>query len=319
MQKKYVSVTVFTMLFCGVLFGVSLPAEKASSVNKHTEGKRESKTKLLLEQPEKVPGKLTKPEELLTVELQQIITLLNSKMPNWSSKNKLSANREKIISSFVTSLGMLLKYSPDSFKRPKVNSGFKPLPLLWLQKKRVAYLRIDDFNPEVILQFRQIHDILTANYRLSGIIIDLRNCRSFDYDSGLSCLDQLKKTYKIKSPETLRIALLVGSQTIGVGEYFIHHLKTSFNPIVIGMKSAGQPFEYQSEKLSSGGYILLPRTPSALRDTATFSAQTPTIKVLNNTQRNYKLQLKKPDVTVKYASLLLIALKSTGGGASFEL
>ena len=255
-------------------------------------------------------------EQQLIIEIQQIIRLLDKKLPNWAINGQLKSKRREIISAFVVSLGGLLKYSPDSYKAPKVNSKFKPLPVLWVQGNRIAYLRVDGFNSEVLLQFRQLHDIMMTNYRLIGLIIDLRNCRSFDYKNGVACLQQLIDVYKEKSPVKVRLAILMGPDTLGVAEYFIHQLRKAVKPVIIGMKSAGQPFEYQSEKLVGGGYLLLPCVPEEIQNKAIFTVQTPTIKIINSPQGDYGLQEKKPDIMVKYASELLIAINATGGSAA---
>jgi hypothetical protein len=269
--------------------------------------------KAIPKQPQPDSGLLPKHDEPLIAELQQIVMLLNRKLPGWNRGNKLNDKREKIIEAFVTSLGLSLQYSAEKPQSPQINSKFKPLPLLWLQHDRIAYLRIDSFTPEVLLQFRQVHDILVTNYRLSGMIIDLRNCRSFDYKNAIKCLKQLTDAYQAKPPTKVRIALLIGQRTLGAAEYFIHSLQPAVKPIIIGMQSGGQPFEYQVEKLTDGGYLLLPSVPETVGDKAIFTGQKPTIKIINNAQSDYKLQKKKPDVTVKYASNLLIALKATGG------
>lgn len=317
MQKNYLLLVVAGMVICGQLFGTAWSADKhALSKNQHSlkpVAVPKSQAGLLQVKPTKLSGSLPQPEESLIKELKQIIDLLKQKLPSWNKYSLTGTRREKIIRAFVNSLGLSLKYSSDKYKHPKTNNKFKPLPLLWLANNRIAYVRIDAFNPEVILQFRQLHDILQVNYHLSGTIIDLRNCRSFDYDSGLACLQQLTKTYQTKAQGKLLLALLIGRHTIGTAEYFIHRLKTTFNPVVIGLQSAGQPFAYQEEKLPSNGYILYPLIPSAVRDTAIFTAQLPTIKVINNAQQVYPLQAQAPDVTVKYASQLLIALKATAG------
>ena len=249
----------------------------------------------------------------LIAEFQQIIMLLNKKLPDWNSSRQLENKQREIIRAFVASLGSSLKYSPNKYNAPTLNSKFRPLPLLWLQQNRIAYLRVDGFNSEVLFQFRQIHDILVANYRLTGMIIDLRNCRSFDYKNGVACLKQLTAVYKTKTPTKVHLAVLIGPRTLGVAEYFIHQLKKATKAVIIGMKSAGQPFEYEHEKLTGGGYLLLPRMPENIRDKAVFTEQIPTIKIINSIQGDYKLQKKKPDLTVKYAGELLIAIKATSG------
>jgi hypothetical protein len=252
-------------------------------------------------------------EQQLIAEFQQIIMLLNNNLPNWDKNGQLKSRRRAIINAFVASLGESLQYSLDSYKAPKVNSEFKPLPLLWMQKNRIAYLRIDGFNSEVLFQFRQLHDILMANYRLIGMIIDLRNCRSFDYKNGIACLTQLTNAYQSKSPVKIHLAILMGADTLGVGEYFIHQLRKRVRPVIIGVKSAGQPFEYQSEKLIGGGYLLLPSMPKNIDNKVNVTAQIPTIKIINSPQRAYKFQDKNPDIMVKYASELLIAINATSG------
>jgi len=216
---------------------------------------------------------------------------------------------DEILKHFVQSLGLPLKYSDVAYHRHGVNQGFKPRPLLWMRRERVAYLRLDGFNSSVADQFRQIHDILLARPGMSGLIIDLRSCRSFDYKNALFCLTALDSAYQGEHPAQVRLALLIGKNTLGAAEYLIWKWNNSIKPIIMGMPSAGEPFEFRSQKLSSGGYLLLPIIPPAIKDVTSFTTILPQIKIIDNRQERYSLEQSQPDTAVKYAGELLIALK----------
>lgn len=310
-MKRFLLITVMLLSVLG--FGVESAKPVQSSVKllkgvKHTAS---AKSKSTL--PCRESGTLPNNGEQLIAEFKQVIMLLSQKLPSWYSDSKLVDRRQQVLSAFVVSLGLSLKYSLKPYQPPSVNSKFKPLPLLWLQHNQVAYLRLDGFNADVSLQFQQIKDIFSTNYRLIGMIIDLRNCRSFDYSNAVKCLKQFTHTNRATSLPKVSIAILMGKETLGAAEYFIHSLQCTINPVIIGMKSAGQPFKYQAEKLKAGGYLLVPIIPEVVDKQATFTAQNPTVKLINNSQNDYKLQSKQPDVAVKYASNLLISLNAISG------
>lgn len=313
-MKRILLITFMLLSIAGFSTEIGKPVQQPAGLEKGTKQNISLKSEPAL--PSLDRETLPNDADQLIAEFQQIMLLLDKKLPGWNRESKLNDKHQQIIKTFVTSLELSVKYNSDKYQPPKLNTKFNPLPLLWLEQKKIAYLRIDGFNPEVLFQFRQIHDILVSNYRLTGLIIDLRNCRSFDYKNGVKCLKQIIDAYKATSPAKVRLAILVGSRTLGVPEYFIHRLQQTIKPVLVGRKSAGQPFEYQNEKLTGGGYLLLPCIPVNISNQASLTAQIPTIKIINNSQSEYKNQHSKPDVTVKYASELLIALKATSGNPS---
>ncbi len=252
----------------------------------------------------------------LIAELGEILRQVAKQMPAYQDKKFLMSRRNAVIRAFVKALGSNLGYSLQKYHQPATNRNFEPLPLLWLQNNRIAYLRLDAFNPAVVDQFRQLHDILLFKRSLVGLIIDLRQCRTFDYKSVQFALKSFMSAYQnSKHPARAGVALLIGPRTLGAVEYFIRQLRNSdyVKSTVIGLPTAGEPFTYHETPLSGGGYLLLPKIPPMIAQPVDFAIQSPTIKIVNNRQGSYGSEQSHPDATVKYSSELLLAINVIGG------
>lgn len=269
-----------------------------------------------------VEKKVREPEQLDAV-IKEITARLETALPEYAAKT-LNAREDEIIKAFVEAAGFNLKYAGADYKSPEKLPPAKPFPMLKLSDGRIVYFRIDGFNDAVFEQLKKdcaaILEIKRKE-RPHGIVVDLRNCRGFDLENARKSLLLLCSGRKIKSVIQgedvdrmlkIKLAVLVGRKTSGSAEIFADLTRASGSGIIIGERTAGQPFRYKPFKLKNGRFLLVPEVPDNFKSDSMFCGVTPLITKENGPQAAYDKAEKEPDECLKYAVNMLIALRALG-------
>ena len=218
-------------------------------------------------------------EKKLNLEISDIIKKILQTNP--SAAKYVYKNKQLILKEITDALHLGVKYdsNPDSFDTPVnakeiTNSYFSPV---LIKNNKVAYIRLDNFNPELI---QHLYDDLTAIMRYSrkpiGILLDLRNCMGNNQDAAIKALSifcqpgkivkdlELQDSIMFEKNIKLPIITIIGHKTLGTPEIFAVLLKKLTKTILYGESSAGAPFNFSVVNLDSGAKLKIPVIPEAL-------------------------------------------------------
>ncbi|HCE44715.1 MAG TPA: hypothetical protein DET40_14330 [Lentisphaeria bacterium] len=185
------------------------------------------------------------------------------------------ADEEKIIKSVTASLNSGIEYLSVGTAVPEeAQKESKALPAIIISSQKVLYIRIDSFTPGT---FTRLAEDCDNTARLAnkpvGLIIDLRNCQGYDYESSLKSLalfcpaEKVPKDKNIELPKRLLnipVMVLVGNKTRGAGEIFTRLMSESGQCLVSGGGTSGSPFMKTKVVLKSGSILLIPSVPEYL-------------------------------------------------------
>lgn len=200
------------------------------------------------------------------------------KQKNIVRGNGLSDNdKDRMIEAMLKSLRSDLRYIPAAGKdyisecaKSSLQASIYP-PVL-LQKGNIIYLRIDCLSNDAVTKLVNDYEkTLTAANPPEGVILDLRNCSSFEIQNAdkiesvffdSAAMEIQKKI--VKSLPTC--AILFGDKTVGTPEVIIWLAEKAKNVITIGTPSAGMPFKPEIIKLKDGSSMLIPQIPGAYKN-----------------------------------------------------
>ena len=244
-------------------------------------------------------GKATPFRKEILLRVNEIITEIENNYPSAICKYA-TTDIEKTVKSLVLSLNSGIEYLSNN-EAESVQDEFKkesaPCPAIIIASQKVLYARIDTFNPANFAKFK---DDCESTARLAnkpiGLIIDIRDCQGYDYESGIKSLalfcpsEKVPKTEDIEIPKrtlTIPVIMLVGSKTKGVSEIFAKLMLENGQCLISGSATAGYPFYKKKIMLKSGNCLLIPSVPKALSHIPA-SQVVPTINVAAYPQVGYE-------------------------------
>ena len=221
-------------------------------------------------------GKATPFRKEVLRKANEIIAELENNYPSAISKYT-SADVEKTVKSLVTSLNSGIEYlstEEAASAQDEVKKDSAPCPAIIIASQKVLYTRIDEFNPANFAKFK---DDCESTARLAnrpvGLIIDLRDCQGYDYESCVSSLalfcppEKVPRTEDIEIPKrtlTVPVIILVGNKTKGAAEIFTRLMLENGQCLISGSGTAGYPFFKKKIVLKSGNCLLIPSVPKFL-------------------------------------------------------
>lgn len=237
-------------------------------------------------------------------------------------ENGLTENeKNKIVEAILKSIRSDLRYIPANSKdyvsecaKSSQSQIFQPVAL---RNGRIIYFRIDYLSDDAVTK-------LIANYSKSlagtdvpeGVILDLRNCRSFEIQNAgriASAFFNIPANGIQKSGAKNRpdCAVLISENTIGTPEVVTWLAEKSKNVITLGTPSAGMPFKPEIIKLPDNSTMLVPQITDAYKEMPDGPVK-PVIDAVSPTSANPS---KEPsafaeDSCVMKASDLLISIKT---------
>lgn len=193
------------------------------------------------------------------------------------NKSNFSELSKKLSGDTLSSVNLVFKRNKTE-KNITVMKGYEVPSVDWEVHENVGYLRITDFFSKTAEDTEaQVEKFVSSG--MKGIVIDLRENESTNYDNMLSCLDVFvpmndsgNYTFKavnekgelIKTASTtpgeinIPVAILASSKTKGAAEFFISAMRDFSKAMVF---SDGSTAGYVSLKevfeLSGGGAVLL--------------------------------------------------------------
>ncbi len=187
------------------------------------------------------------------------------------------ADIEKATKSLVSSLNSGIEYlstEEAALVQDEVKKDSAPCPAIIIASQKVLYTRIDEFNPA---NFAKLKDDCENTARLAnkpvGVIIDLRDCQGYDYESCISSLaifcppDKVPRTEDIEIPKrtlAIPVIMLVGNKTRGAAEIFSRLMLENGQCLISGAGTAACPFFKKKIVLKSGNCLLIPSVPKFL-------------------------------------------------------
>lgn len=185
------------------------------------------------------------------------------------------ADEEKIVKSVAASLNSGIEYFNAGTAVPEETSReVKALPAIIVSSQKILYVRIDSFTPET---FRKLAEDCDNTARLAnkpvGLIIDLRDCQGYDYESCMKSLalfcppEKVPKMENVELPKrvlNIPVITLVGNKTRGAGEIFTRLMSENGQCLVSGGGTSGSPFMKTKVVLKSGSTLLIPSVPEFL-------------------------------------------------------
>lgn len=193
-------------------------------------------------------------------------------------ENGLSENdKKRMLEAMLKSLRSDLRYIPAGGKDyisecAQSSSQASIYPPVLLQKGNIVYLRIDCLSDDAVAKLVNNYEkTLTATTPPEGVILDLRNCGSFEIQNAgkiasvffdSAAMEIQKKI--VKSLPTC--AILFGEKTVGTPEVVVWLAEKAKNVITIGTPSAGMPFKPEIIKLKDGSSMLIPQIPDAYKN-----------------------------------------------------
>jgi hypothetical protein len=188
-----------------------------------------------------------------------------------------SADMEKTVKALVSSLNSGIEYhSAEDAASPQdeVKKVSVPCPAIIIASQKLLYARIDEFNPANFAKFKDDCES-TANLanKPIGLIIDIRDCQGYDYESCIRSLslfcppEKVPRTEDIEIPKrtlNIPVIMLVGNKTKGAAEIFARMMLENGQCLVLGAGTAGYPFAKKKIVLKSGSYLLIPSVPKFL-------------------------------------------------------
>ncbi len=192
-------------------------------------------------------------------------------------ENGLTENeKNRVIEALLKAIRSDLRYVPANSKdyvsecvQSSQSQVFQPV---LLRNGKIVYFRIDYLSDDAVTK-------LIANYVKSlsaadapeGIVLDLRNCRSFEIQNAgrmasafFNMPAQNIQNNVVKNQPNC--AVLIGGNTVGTPEVVTWLAEKSKNVITLGVASAGMPFKPEMIKLPDNSSLLVPQIPDAYKN-----------------------------------------------------
>lgn len=208
--------------------------------------------------------------------INEIIAEVENNYPSAIGKYT-SADLEKTVKSLVSSLNSGIEYlsaEEAASAQGEVKKDSTPCPAIIIASQKVLYARIDEFNPANFAKFK---DDCESTAKLAnkpvGLIIDIRDCQGYDYESCIRSLslfcppEKVPRTEDIEIPKrtlSIPVIMLVGNKTKGAAEIFAKLMLENGQCLVLGAATAGNPFFKEKIVLKSGNCLLIPSVPKFL-------------------------------------------------------
>jgi hypothetical protein len=209
--------------------------------------------------------------------INEIIADIETNYPSAIGKYS-SADAEKTIKALVLSLNSGIEYfsakDAASILQDKEKKDSIPCPAIIISSQKVLYTRIDEFNPA---SFAKLKDDCENTARLAnkpiGLIIDIRDCQGFDYESCIKSLalfcppEKVLKFGNMEIPKrtiNIPVIILVGNKTRGAAEIFARLMLENGQCLILGSATSGYPFFKKKTVLKSGSCLMIPSVPKFL-------------------------------------------------------
>jgi hypothetical protein len=244
-------------------------------------------------------GKATQFRKEILHRINEIITEVENNYPVAIAKYN-SEDEEKILKSLVTALNSGIEYlsaAEAATAQCDVKKESEPCPAIIISSQKVLYTRIDEFNTATFAKFK---DDCESTARLAnnpiGLIIDIRDCKGYDYENCIKSLalfcppEKVPKAENIEIPKrTLKIPviMLVGNKTKGTAEIFARLMLENGQCLISGSNTAGYPFFKKKIILKSGSCLMIPSVPKFLSNIPTAQVA-PTINIAAYPQIPYE-------------------------------
>jgi len=230
-----------------------------------------------------------------------------------------------IITQFATSFNSGIEYYPaDQIPTPTATpeNSTQVYSSIIIASQKVLYIRMDNFGEKSVKQFvEDAHSSSRLARTPIGVILDLRDCRDFNYVGAMQvegALSARKKAAAGGQSQTRilswPIIILTGSKTQGASEVLAVLLEKHHSGLTMGAGSAGKPFPKKKTILSNGDLLLIPQIPAAFKIVPATALQ-PAVKVKAYPQISYeKLSgtagSEQDDTCLRRAVDLLISLEA---------
>ncbi|MFA6290823.1 MAG: S41 family peptidase [Victivallales bacterium] len=225
---------------------------------------------------DEVLGKASQFRKEILRKANEIIAEVETNYPSAIAKYT-PADMEKTVKSLVSSLNSGIEYlgtEDAALFKDEMKKDAVPCPAIIIASQKVLYTRIDEFNP---VNFAKLREDCENTARLAnkpaGLIIDLRDCQGYDYESCISSLalfcppEKVPRTEDIEIPKralAIPVIMLVGNKTRGAAEIFARLMLENGQCLISGAGTAGSPFFKKKIVLKSGNCLLIPSVPNFL-------------------------------------------------------
>lgn len=237
-------------------------------------------------------------------------------------ENGLTENeKNKIVEAIMKSIRSDLRYIPASSKdyvsecaKYSQSQIFQPVAL---RNGRIIYFRIDYLSDDAASKLINNYSKSLAGTNVpEGIILDLRNCRSFEIQNAGRIASAFfnmpaQGIQKSEAKNQPNCAVLISENTIGTPEVVTWLAEKSKNVITLGVPSAGMPFKPEIIKLPDNSALLVPQIADAYKDMPDGPVK-PVIDAVSPQSANTSKEQGAftEDSCVMKASDLLISLKT---------
>lgn len=221
-------------------------------------------------------GKASPFRKEILFKINEIIAEVENNYPAAIAKYD-SGDEVKIIKSLVSALNSGIEYlgAKDAASiQDEIKKDSAPCPAIIIASKKVLYARIDEFNPANFAKFKDdCESTASLANRPVGLIIDVRDCQGYDYESCIRTLalfcppEKVPKIENVEMPGrtlTVPVIILVGNKTRGASEIFARLMLDNGQCLVSGTGTAGCPFLKKKTVLKSGNCLLIPSVPEFL-------------------------------------------------------
>jgi hypothetical protein len=193
------------------------------------------------------------------------------------NENGLTENeKNRIVEALLKSIRSDLRYIPSNSKdlvmecaKSSQSHIFQPVSL---RNGRIIYFRIDYLSDDSVSKLIVNYEkSLSASNAPEGVVLDLRNCRSFEIQNAGRIASAFfnmptQNIQKNGVKNQPNCAILIGETTIGTPEAVTWLAEKSKNVITLGVPSAGMPFKPEMIKLPDNSSLLVPQIPDAYKD-----------------------------------------------------
>ena len=224
--------------------------------------------------------------------------------------------KNKIVEALLKSIRSDLRYNPADSKdyvsecaQSSKSQIFQPVSL---RNGKIIYFRIDCLSDDAASKLiADYSKSLSASDAPAGVVLDLRNCRSFEIQNA----DRIASVFFNMAAQNVQknvvknqpnCAILIGENTVGTPEVVTWLAEKSKNVITIGSPSAGMPFKPEMIKLPDNSNLLVPQIPDAYKD----MPDGPVNPIIDAVNPSKEPNVFNEDPCVMKASDLLISLKT---------
>ncbi len=224
--------------------------------------------------------------------------------------------KNKIVEALLKSIRSDLRYNPADSKdyvsecaQSSKSQIFQPVSL---RNGKIIYFRIDCLSDDAASKLiADYSKSLSASDAPAGVVLDLRNCRSFEIQNA----DRIASVFFNMAAQNVQknvvknqpnCAILIGENTVGTPEVVTWLAEKSKNVITIGVPSAGIPFKPEMIKLPDNSSLLVPQIPDAYKD----MPDGPVKPIIDAVNPSKEPNVFNEDPCVMKASDLLISLKT---------